>query len=469
MEMQTDVAEEMKNPAVTGMDVRGKRIAVIGAARSGVAVAKLLTSNGAIVFVSDSAAPEKLQPQLAELRSAGIGFETGAHSDRLFGNDLLVLSPGVPSDSPIVREAAGRGLRIVSELEVASWFCPAPIVAVTGTNGKTTTTTLIGRMLHDGKKKHVVAGNIGTAFSSVLGELDGSSAAVVEVSSFQLDYIESFHPAIAIIMNITPDHLDRYDHDFEKYAASKCRVFENQTNEDVLVYNYDDAETRNRVNRPEAAHVRALPFGVERQFEEGAYVENGQLVTNIGGHRASIVAVNEISIRGIHNLYNSMAATLTAQLLGIGVPSIRATLRNFKGVEHRLEFVREYRGVKYVNDSKATNVESVWYALQAFEEPLVLMLGGRDKGNDYSKLSGLVERHVKAIVAIGESADKVSRSFEALKKVVRANSMEEAVQTARGLASPGDVVLLSPACASFDWFDNYEHRGKVFKQLVNLL
>ena len=324
-------------------------------------------------------------------------------------------------------------------------------------------------MLHDGKKKHIVGGNIGTAFSSVLDELDESSVAVLEVSSFQLDYVESFHPSISIILNITPDHLDRYEHDFEKYAASKCRVFENQNEQDFLIYNYDDRETREEVNRRAAAHVRALPFGMERRFDDGAYVENGQLVATIGGRQSAIVAVNEISIRGIHNLYNSMAAALAAQVLGISVPSIRATLRNFKGVEHRLEFVREYQGVKYVNDSKATNVDSVWYALQAFEEPIILMLGGRDKGNDYSKLSQLVGQHVKAIVAIGESWDKVSRSFEALKKVVRANSMDEAVHLAGTLAAPGDVVLLSPACASFDWFENYEHRGKVFKSLVNNL
>ena len=467
--MQPDVLGETVIATMRDTDVAGKRISVIGAARSGVAVAQLLNERGALVFVSDSAPAEKLQSQISNLQSQRIQFEVGVHSDRVCDTDLLVLSPGVPSNVRVVRDAELRGIRIVSELEVASWFCPAPIVAVTGTNGKTTTTTLIGRMLHDGKKRHIVAGNIGTAFSSVVGTLDENSVAVLEVSSFQLDHIQSFHPKISIILNITPDHLDRYEQEFAKYIASKSRIFENQTKDDFLIYNHDDVETRQRVGQLSSPHVHTLPFGVDKQFEEGAFVEGGRLTTILSGKRVDVVEVKEISIKGIHNLYNAMASMLVARILGVSVPSIRATLRNFKGVEHRLEFVRELNGVKYVNDSKATNVDSVWYALQAFEEPIVLLLGGRDKGNDYAKLSALVERHVRAIVAIGESADKVVRSFPGLKNVVRANSMEEAVQLASRIGSPGDVVLLSPACASFDWFENYEQRGNVFKQIVNTL
>jgi UDP-N-acetylmuramoylalanine--D-glutamate ligase len=452
---------------VTEQPVVGMKVSVIGAARSGVAVARLLSSEGALVFVSDSSPAEKLQSQIADLQSLGIEFETGSHSDRIFDVDMIVLSPGVPSSAPVVQDAKRRGIRIVSELEVASWFCKAPIVAITGTNGKTTTTTLVGRLFHDAKKPHVVAGNIGTAFSSAVSELSELSVAVLEVSSFQLDDIESFHPKVSVILNITPDHLDRYEHSFENYIAAKCKIFENQTNDDYLIYCYDDEETRECVRRMASLHVHAVPFSVTEQFEEGAFVDNGKLVTALHGKRMEIVSTDEISIKGIHNLYNSMAAVLTAQIMGVGAASIRATLKNFKGVEHRLEFVRELNGVKYVNDSKATNVDSVWYALQAFTEPIVLLLGGRDKGNDYSKLYDLVQQHVKAIVAIGESSTTVVDAFKDIRNVVVANSMVEAVNTAASLAVTGDVVLLSPACASFDWFENYEHRGKVFKQLVN--
>ncbi|HEV8539122.1 MAG TPA: UDP-N-acetylmuramoyl-L-alanine--D-glutamate ligase, partial [Bacteroidota bacterium] len=395
--------ETMVSMQAVDRSVRGKSVTVIGAARSGLAVAQLLSTNGAHVFVSDSSAAANLQSQIPSVRSPldnlqslGIEVETGGHSSRVFAADLIVLSPGVPTSAPVVREAKRRGMRIVSELEVASWFCPAPIIAVTGTNGKTTTTTLIGRLLGDAKKKHSVAGNIGTAFSSVIPELDESSIAVLEVSSFQLDDIESFHPKVAIILNITPDHLDRYEQSFTKYIASKNRVFENQTASDFLIYGYDDPATRESVQQSVNKEVRTLPFGIDRNFDEGAFLERGKLVTIIDGTRTEVIDTEDISIRGIHNLYNSMAGTLAVQLMKVSSASTRATLRNFKGVEHRLEFVRERDGVKYVNDSKATNVDSVWYALQAFKEPIVLILGGRDKGNDYARLIDLVERHVKA-------------------------------------------------------------------------
>jgi len=357
-------------------------------------------------------------------------------------------------------------LNVVSELEVGSWFCRAPMVAITGSNGKTTTTTLTGRILRDAKKKHVVAGNIGTPFSSVVLELAETDVAVLEVSSFQLDFIDEFRPTISVLLNITPDHMDRYDHSMEKYAASKARVFINQQADDVLIYNSDDPWTNKVVSE---AQCRTIGLSVLQTLTQGAFVEQGKLVTSINGTRTEIIDIDQIFIKGMHNLYNSMAAVLVGQLLGINAASVRSSLKTFEGVEHRLEFVRTLNGVSYYNDSKATNVDSVWFALQAFKEPIVLFLGGRDKGNDYSRLVELVRKQVKAIVALGESADFVEQSFKGATVIKKSSSMEEAVDIARFLAQPGDVVLLSPACASFDWFKNYEHRGEVFKELVNKL
>jgi UDP-N-acetylmuramoylalanine--D-glutamate ligase len=446
--------------------LQNKKVSVIGAVRSGIAVAGLLKSHGADVFVSDSAAAEKLQSSISYLQSNGIEYEAGRHSDRIYDCKLMVISPGVPSNAPVVIEARKRNIKVVSELEVGSWFCLAPIVAITGSNGKTTTTTLTGRILSDAKKKHVVAGNIGTAFSSVALELAETDVAVLEVSSFQLDHIDSFRPKISVLLNITPDHMDRYDHSMEKYAASKALVFKNQGAEDTIVYNADDEWTDKTVLQ---ARCRKFSFSVQKKPAEGAFLENGKLITSIGGIRTEIIDIEQIFIKGTHNLYNSMAAVIIGQLLGVDAGSIRSTLETFEGVEHRLEFVRELNQVRYYNDSKATNVDSVWYALQSFKEPIVLLLGGRDKGNDYSRLVDLVRKHVKAIVAIGESAGKVEQAFKGITAISKALSIDEAVSTARNLAKPGDAVLLSPACASFDWFKNYEQRGQVFKELVKNL
>lgn len=451
------------------MDVeqlRSVSVSVIGAARSGVAVGRLLRSQGANVFLSDREPEEKLKPHLPHLKESGIPHELGGHSERVFQCSLMVISPGVPSNAPVVVQAQQRGIRVVSEVEVAGWFCRASIIAITGSNGKTTTTTLIGRVLGDAKKKHAVAGNIGTAFSSVVLELAERDVAVLEISSFQLDHSETFHPSISVLLNITQNHMDRYGHSMERYAASKARIFMNQTKNDVLLYNADDPWTSRVVAK---AVCRAIPFSREQRLAVGAFIDDGMLVTMLGGKRTDVIPVNEISIKGPHNEYNAMAAALTGQLMNINPASIRATLRNFKGVEHRQEFVREVNGVRYYNDSKATSVEAVWYALQAFEQPVVLMLGGRDKGNDYSRLTDLVKTNVRAIVALGESAGIVEAAFKAVKPVKRAASMDDAVLFAQQLAQEGDVVLLSPACASFDWFENYEQRGLVFKELVKNL
>ncbi|OGU72577.1 MAG: UDP-N-acetylmuramoylalanine--D-glutamate ligase [Ignavibacteria bacterium RIFCSPLOWO2_02_FULL_55_14] len=444
----------------------GAKVTVIGAARSGLAAAELLKAHGAVPFVSDQSSREKLERGVRELTAAGIPFETGGHTQRTYDCSLMVISPGVPSDAPVVLEAQQRGTEIVSEVELASWFCPGSIVAITGSNGKTTTTTLTGRVLGDAKTKHVVAGNIGTAFSGVVLDLAQKDIAVLEVSSFQLDHCKTFRPKVSVLLNITQDHMDRYGHSMERYAASKARVFMNQEGEDALVYCADDPWTMKVV--PEA-RCRKVPFGLQQPAGDGAWVQDGTLVTRLNGVEHKVIAISEISIPGVHNLYNSMAASLTGRLFGVGPASIRSTLRNFPGVEHRLEYVRNAAGVRYYNDSKATNVDSVWYALQAFHDPIVLLLGGRDKGNDYTRLLDLVRLRVKAIIAIGESAGTVENAFAGITSTHAARTMPEAVAAARDAAVAGDVVLLSPACASFDWFDNYEHRGKVFKELVNRL
>jgi|WetSurMetagenome_2_1015567.scaffolds.fasta_scaffold45499_2 UDP-N-acetylmuramoylalanine--D-glutamate ligase len=447
-------------------DLRQRRFSIIGAARSGVAVARLLRSRGAEVLVSEAASREAMQETAATLEREQIPAEFGGHSARVLEADTLVVSPGVPGDAPVVQRAQAAGLEVVSEIEVAGWFCRAPIVGVTGTNGKTTTTTLIGRMLDDARHPAVVGGNIGTAFSEVVGRTVEGGSAVLEISSFQLDHIRTFRAAVAVLLNITPDHLDRYNHSFERYAAAKGRIFERQQPGDIAIYNCDDEAARATAERSIPAGVRRMVFSAQGPVEEGAFVEREHLMTVLEGRVTEVLPVREISIPGLHNLYNAMAAVLAVKARGIATASARASLRNFRGVEHRLEFVREMRGVRFVNDSKATNVDSVWYALQSFDRPLVLLLGGRDKGNDYRRLTDLVRRHVHAIVAIGESAEKVEQAFRETVPVRRAETMPLAIQAAVALARPGDTVLLSPACASFDWFQNYEHRGRVFKQLV---
>ncbi len=447
----------------SGRDLREVPVTVVGAARSGTGVAKLLSSVGARVFVSDAGDAEKLKTYTAELDRFNIPYETGKHTDQIFDAEIFVISPGVPSDVPVVVEARRRNIQVVSELEVSSWFCAVPIIAVTGTNGKTTTTTLLGRMLHDAGRQHIVAGNIGYAFSNYAAQLNSNSVAVVEVSSFQLDHIESFRPKVAIILNITPDHLDRYESSMGKYIESKARIFMNQQSDDVLIYNADDENLAGIVGN---AKSKTVPFSVERVLDEGAYLENDSLILNLAGGRINIIDRSKMVLPGLHNCANALAAMVAASFFGIDAGSLRRTLSTFRGVEHRLEFVRKTDGVLFVNDSKATNVDSTWHALRSFNGPLILLLGGRDKGNDYSRIDSLVKEKVKAIIAIGESAEKVEAHFAGAVRVIRALTMEQAVQSSFELARKGDTVLLSPACASFDWFDNYEHRGQVFKLLV---
>jgi len=457
-----------------------EKVTILGAARSGIAAARLLRDHGAKVFVSDQKPQEDLTKAIDELTRLGIEIETGSHSDRALDADVIVISPGVPTDAPIVQKALALRIPIFSEIEVASWFCKAPIVAVTGSNGKTTTVSLLGAILETWfgslKGRRVfVKGNIGDAFSTVADEATPQDIVVLEVSSFQLDHIKTFHPQIAILLNITPDHLDRYGYAvhsksgeveaFKNYVTSKLRIAMNLRGTDAFIYNADDEIVVREVHRLPPDRGSRFPF---RVADNGATasIDRGVLTLRVNGEEEPVLPANEIAIRGLHNLYNSMAASIAAHILGAPIPVIAQVLRTFKGVEHRLEFVREVSGVKFVNDSKGTNVDAVWYALQSFSEPIVLLLGGRDKGNDYSRLVPLVQKHVRAIVAIGESAEKVMTVFSPLVYTIRADSMEEAVRKAYQLSKRGDVVLLSPACASFDWFENYEHRGRVFKELV---
>ncbi|MEM6326294.1 MAG: UDP-N-acetylmuramoyl-L-alanine--D-glutamate ligase [Bacteroidota bacterium] len=475
--------------------VQGVRATVVGGARSGVAAARLLARHGAEVFLTDHAAdPGRLG---AELDAAGVASEFGGHTARALEADLFVVSPGVPSTVPLVTEADAAGIPVVSEIEAASWFCPGPIVAVTGSNGKTTTTTLIAHVFETAGLKHVVAGNIGTAFSDQVDAVDADTHVVLEVSSFQLDHISTFRPHIGVLLNITPDHLDRYGGDFERYAAAKYRLFENQTEADWLVYNHDDAHVRAHVQRAaEAGGLTPVPFSIEQPLRLGAFaheVDGTEQITLSLPHRDpttegpltptdpvfrddDFMPASDLALRGRHNLYNSLAAAIVARAVEIRSDVVRQSLTSFEGVPHRLERVRAVNGVEYVNDSKATNVNAVWYALESFaphddgSPSVVLIAGGRDKGNDYGPLRRLVESTVKGIVAIGEGAEKVLEELGGLVgHSAHAGSMQEAVQYASLMAEAGDTVLLSPACASFDMFDHYEHRGEVFKDLVRAL
>jgi UDP-N-acetylmuramoylalanine--D-glutamate ligase len=466
------------------MDVRDRSVSVIGAARSGVAAARLLASRGARVLVSDaSAGSDEIRRVLDD---AGVTYEFGGHSAAAPDADLLVLSPGVPTQSNVVQQAVGRGVPVVSELELASWFCNGTMLAVTGSNGKTTTTALLAHVVRTSGRPLVVAGNIGSPLSDHAADCTEDTLVVLEVSSFQLDHVDTFRPRVAIVLNITPDHLDRYDQDFDAYAQSKFKIFAQQQPPagddpgDVLVYNHDDELVRDHVLA--WSRQRGLaPFGfsLETEPQRGAFVRDGHIVLRVA-HPAgadtdtpqeeTLMHSQDLSLRGRHNLYNSLAAAIAARAVEISSDVIRESLASFEGVPHRLEMVRELHGVKYVNDSKATNVNALWYALESFHEPIVLIAGGRDKGNDYEPVKPLVKDRCRGVIGVGESGDKVILELGDLAKAAaRAHSLEEALQYARLMAEPGDVVLLSPACASFDQFANYEERGDIFKRLVNSL
>lgn len=449
------------------MLTRGKRFSIVGAGRSGFAVARLLKKRRAKVFLSDTASGEKVESLKKELEEIGVEYEFGENTHRVLEADYIVVSPGVPLDTPILVLARQQNIKIISEIELAYQFCEVPIVAITGTNGKTTTTTLVGEIFKAAQWNTFVAGNIGLPFADVVDQAKGEkTVAVLEISSFQLDTIDEFRPKVSALLNITPDHLDRYP-SYEAYIQSKFRIVENQKGHDSFVYNHDDETVRNFA---ETVNIRTLGFSIKEELKQGAYLKGDEIMLSIGKEKQMLLRREEIGIPGPHNLMNAMAAALMARVMGIDLDVIRATLKSFKGVEHRIEFVREVDGIKFFNDSKATNVDSLFYALGSFKEPIILIAGGKDKGNDYNQIKDLVAEHVKAIVTVGQGAKKLEDFFGSMKPVVSAGfSMEDAVEQARKIANKGDVVLLSPACASFDMFDNYEHRGKVFKELVHKL
>lgn len=445
-----------------------KKVTVIGAAKSGLAAAKLLKRKGFEIFLSDSTERSEINPDfLREIEKAQIHHEFGAHSEKVFDADVIVVSPGVPQNSDVIRKAISKNIEVISEVEAASWYCKGKIIAITGTNGKTTTTTLIGEIFKDAGYKTFVCGNIGIAFSDIVEQTDEKSIIVLETSSFQLDNIRKFKPYISILLNVTPDHLDRYE-SFEKYIESKLRIALNQNSSDHFVFNYDDDIVRKsayRINANKSAF--SLANKVKEYTGTGAYIDNFDLIYYYYMGEENIIDTQKLIIKGDHNVYNTMASVISAKIFGIEKDYIRKTLENFTGVEHRLEFVRELDGIKYYNDSKATNVNSVWYALKGFSEKLILILGGKDKGNDYSLIEKEVMEHVKHVIAIGSSKQKVYDYFKDKLPVTAAEDMKEAVLKAKENALNGDVVLLSPACASFDMFNNYEHRGRVFKEIVN--
>ncbi|MCW8803975.1 MAG: UDP-N-acetylmuramoyl-L-alanine--D-glutamate ligase [Ignavibacteriaceae bacterium] len=448
------------------MEVKGKKISVIGAARSGVAAAKLVKRLGGIPFVSDFSPEGKLEDALNQLKNENIDFEFGGHSDRVYGSSLMIVSPGVPNDSPLLKNARSKSIKLVSEIEFAYHYCKGRIIAITGTNGKTTTTSLCGHVFNTCRYKTHVAGNIGLAFSEVVLDVKEGEFVSLEVSSFQLDLTEKFKPAAALILNITPDHLNRYENSLDKYAESKQKIYENQDNKDFLILNKDSKTVIKYLSEHKS---KSFFFSLNEEQNDGCFYADGEVVFKINGKEKFRCSRNDINIRGEHNLANAMSVICAAKVFNLDNEGIIYGLKTFESVEHRLELVREINGVKYINDSKATNVDSVWYALKSFDEPILLILGGQDKGNDYDQIKDLVIHKVKKIYAIGSSAEKVFNFFHNEVKVEIEKSLEDAVKSSSIEANKGDVVLLSPACASFDMFNNYEHRGKVFKEAVTKL
>jgi len=443
------------------MELKNKRVLVVGLGKSGLAAALFLRDRGARVTVSDTRSATALANEIPALLEAGIMVESGGHGLLTFRRqDLIVVSPGVPLDTPEVAQA--KEVPVIGELELASRFLSGEVVAITGSNGKTTTTTLIGKIFADAGLKTLVGGNIGLPVIDLVAESAADTWSVLEVSSFQLETTVEFRPKIALVLNITPDHLDRHK-TFERYAAAKTKITEQQGPEDFLVLNAEDVPTQMVAAKTEA---QIFWFSGVRRVKQGAFVfgESVFWLASEGGKPEPVLPVAEIPLRGAHNIENVLAAVCAAKLAGIASEQIRASVASFHAVEHRLERVRTLGGVEYYNDSKATNVDATLKALASFGGGIHLILGGKDKNSDYTLLAPLVRERVAAVYTIGSAAEKIERELAGVVKMVSAETLANAVALAAVEAKAGDTVLLAPACSSFDQFENYEHRGRVFRE-----
>jgi UDP-N-acetylmuramoylalanine--D-glutamate ligase len=457
------------------MELKNKRVLVVGLGRSGVASAFFLQEHGAKVIVSDSKAEAQLQKEVPALLDRGISIETGRHGERTFRDqDLIVVSPGVPSDQPQLQHARTLGIPVIGEVELAFRFLQGKVLAITGSNGKTTTTTLVGEILAKSGKKTLVGGNIGTPVISLAGQSTPDTMVVLEVSSFQLESIEQFRPWVAAILNITPDHLDRH-HTFQAYVDAKARIFENQhaaragenqQTGDFGVLNADDPACVALKNKVKGS---LLWFSRKQSVENGAFLKGDQILFRQDGKEQPVLERSDIPLKGEHNLENVLAAVAMTMVAGCTPQQVRQAVKEFHAVEHRLELVATINGVAFYNDSKATNVDATVKALESFPGNIHIILGGKDKGSDYSALNSLLRERAKRVYLIGAASDKIASQIQNSTAVVRSGTLERAVRQAFEAAKSGDVVLLAPACASFDQFENYEHRGRIFKDLVRAL
>jgi len=448
------------------MDLKDKRVLVVGLGKSGVASALFLKERGARVTVSDTKSPDQLRDEIPVLLDHGITVETGGHGERTFrGQDLIVVSPGVPVDAAPLVQARAAGEPVIGEIELAAQNLPGEIVAITGSNGKTTTTTLAGEILAAGGFPVSVGGNIGTPAISLVERATRQTIVVLEVSSFQLETIQTFRPKVAVVLNVTPDHLDRH-RTFQTYVDAKTRIFENQQASDFAVLNEDDPTCRTLRDRTRA---QVFWFSRKKEVQQGACVRDGKIFFLDGKSQREVMLVSEIPLKGAHNVENVLAGVCAGALMGCEPAKIRQAIQNFKAVEHRLEYVATIKGVEYFDDSKATNVDATIKALESFPKNIHLILGGKDKGSDYTVLNDLLRERVKRVYTIGAAAEKIESHIKGAAEVVHAETLENAIRRASAVAEPGDVVLLAPACASFDQFQSYNHRGRVFKEVVQAL
>lgn len=443
-----------------------KRIVVLGAGESGVGSAILAQKQGFDVFVSDMS-PIK-EKYVAELNQYNIAWEQGQHTEELILNaDEVIKSPGIPEKAPIIKKLREKGINIISEIEFAGRYSKSKMICITGSNGKTTTTTLVHYIFKEAGLDASLAGNIGFSLARQVA-IDPHDYYIIELSSFQLDGMYDFKADIAILLNITPDHLDRYDYKFQNYIDSKMRIIQNMTENDTFIYWNEDPVVTKELPKYDIK-AKMMPFSIQTIKNMAAYLENEKLVINLKNNYIDM-DINKLALKGQHNIYNSMAAGIAAGVEGIKKDTIRKAFSDFSGVEHRLEPVAKVRSVLFINDSKATNVNSCWYALQCMQTPVVLILGGKDKGNDYTEIEDLVKEKVKAIVCLGVDNTKLHQFFDGkVENIADAGSMEEAVNKCFAFADKGDTVLLSPCCASFDLFKSYEDRGQQFKECVKRL